>query len=100
MCVCVCIYICVCVYIYIYIYSIYIYIYIYNLHNGECASVFNALLKTRRVSAFAFLRGLSMQLLQSRNTVIYIYIYIYIYIFIYIIADSTVSAYWASPVQC
>ena len=26
---------------------IYIYIYIYNLHNGECASVFNALLKTR-----------------------------------------------------
>ena len=52
---------------------IYIYIYIYNLHNGECASVFNALLKTRRVSAFAFLRGLNMQLLQS----IYIYIYIF-----------------------
>ena len=56
---------------------IYIYIYIYNLHNGECASVFNALFKTRRVSAFAFLRGLNMQLLQSRNTYIYIYIYIY-----------------------
>ena len=52
-----------------YIY-IYIYIYIYNLHNGECASVFNALLKTRRVSAFAFLRGLNMQLLQSRNWLI------------------------------
>ena len=50
-----------------------IYIYIYNLHNGECASVFNALLKTRRVSAFAFLRGLNMQL--------FIYIYIYIYLF-------------------
>ena len=42
-----------------------VYIYIYNLHNGECASVFNALFKTRRVSAFAFLRGLNMQLLQS-----------------------------------
>ena len=83
-----------CIYIYIYIYKyyerkkgrnyipllfhakidlqtsiyIYIYIYIYNLHNGECASVFNALFKTRRVSAFAFLRGLNMQLLQSRNS--------------------------------
>ena len=52
-----------------YIY-IYIYIYIHNLHNGECASVFNALFKTRRVSAFAFLRGLNMQLLQSRNWLI------------------------------
>ena len=40
---------------------IYIYIYIYNLHNGECASVFNALLKT-------FIKE---------------YIYIYIYIDIY-----------------
>ena len=57
--------------IYIYVYEyIYIYIYIYNLHNGECASVFNALFKTRRVSAFAFLRGLNMQLLQSRNWLI------------------------------
>ena len=72
----------------------FLYIYIYNLHNGECASVFNALLKTRRVSAFAFLRGLNMQLLQSRNWLIYIYIYLYIscselehdiYIFIYIV---------------
>ena len=51
---------------------IYIYIYIYNLYNGECASVFNALLKTRRVSAFAFLRDLNMQLLR----LLYIYIYI------------------------
>ena len=50
-----------------------LYIYIYNLHYGECASVFNALFKTRRVSAFAFLRGLNMQLLQSRKC-IYIYI--------------------------
>ena len=39
---------------------IFIYIYIYNLHNGEWASVFNALFKTRRVSAFAFLRGLNV----------------------------------------
>ena len=46
-------------YIMSYIY-IYIYIYIYNLHNREWASVFNALFKTRRVSAFAFLRGLNM----------------------------------------
>ena len=46
-----------------------IYIYIYNLHNGECASVFNALFKTRRISAFAFLRGLNMQLLQSPNSI-------------------------------
>ena len=51
-------------------FNIYIYIDVDNLHNGECASVFNALLKTRRVSAFAFLRGLNMQLLQSRNWLI------------------------------
>ena len=57
--------------------------YIYNLHNGECASVFNALLKTRRVSAFAFLRGLNMQLLPIYIYIYYI-IYIYIYIYIYI----------------
>ena len=55
---------------------VYIYIYIYNLHNGECASVFNALLKTRRVSAFAFLRGLNMP---------YIYIFfIYLYNFFFL----------------
>ena len=42
-------------------------IYIYNSHNGEWASVFDALFKTRRVSAFAFLRGLNVQLLQSIN---------------------------------
>ena len=47
--------------------SVIIYIYcIYNLHNGEWASVFNALFKTQRISAFAFLRGLYMQLLQSK----------------------------------
>ena len=74
---------CMFLYIYIYIYThthtyINIYIYIYNLHNGECASVFNALLKTRRVSAFAFLRGLNMQLLQSPVQSVYIYIYTYV----------------------
>ena len=29
-----------------------------------------------------------------------VFIYIYIYIYIYITADSTVSAFWASSVQC
>ena len=67
-------------YIMSYIY-IYIYIYTYNLRNREWASVFNALFKTRPVSAFAFLRGLNIQLLQSRNWFavcrsVYIYIYI------------------------
>ena len=66
---------------------IYIYIYIYNLHSREWASVFNALFKTRPVSTFAFLRGLNMQLLQSRNWFIVcrsVYIYIYIYIYMYV----------------
>ena len=59
----------------------YIMSYIYNLRNREWASVFNALFKTRPVSAFAFLRGLNIQLLQSRNWFavcrsVYIYIYL------------------------
>ena len=75
---------------------IYIYIYIYNLHNGECASVFNALFKTRRVSAFAFLRGLNMQLLQSRNSIYLSFLYIsFLYIYIcYFVIIWPVGAKW------
>ena len=34
------------------------------------------------------------------NSLTYVYIYIYIYIYIKLTADSTVSAFWASSVQC
>ena len=50
------------------------YIYIYNLHNGECASVFNALFKT--------------------------HIYIYIYIYIHIYCRQVTSSGWTCSVLC
>ena len=61
---------------------IYIYIYIYIICTKENRLPTDRnFIQTLRVSASAFIRGLT-------------------YIYIYITADSTVSAFWASSVQC
>ena len=74
---CVYIYICIyiCIYIYIYV-CIYIYMYLY-IHICMYICIY--------VYIYIYL---------------YIYIYVCVYICIYITADNTVSAFWASSVQC